>query len=144
MKNNSNNSMNINLNRATVIDRLKAKRVTLVQDYGQARYLEDAYREQMKEYAAAVAEFVHAEIARIGTEAVMDISSYSDSTTIRVNFSARHIPEPKNPRYNGGYMSPDRIDAQVKELDRMIDLLEMCTDETIKSKQYGNMLEFLS
>ena len=41
-------------------------------------------------------------------------------------------------------MSPDRIDAQVKELDRMIDLLEMCTDETIKSKQYGNMLEFLS
>ena len=54
----------------------------------------------------------------------------------------RHITAPSRPRYENGPVS--HIQSQIDAIESNINLLEMCSDETIKSKSYGNILSFLS
>lgn len=135
------NSLNINLDRNMVITRLKEKRVSLEHEYLDTAKLEYAYKEAMEAYNNAVIDAILKGL-KDGKGNVDDVDAYSCSTRIRVNFAVDiKKPERSNKSY---YKSSDRLKSQMDEIDRMIDLLEMCSDATIKSKQYGNIIDFLS
>ncbi len=135
------NSLNINLDRNMVITRLQEKRVSLEHEYLAAAKLESDHKEAMEAYNIAVIDAVLKGL-KDGNGNVDDVDVYSCSTRIRVNFGVDvKKPERSNESY---YKTADRLKSQINEIDRTINLLEMCTDATIKSKQYGNIIEFLS
>ena len=140
MKNNS-NSVNVNLNRVMVIDRLKSKLNLLQAELEHTKKLEVLYEADMQNYREAV---IAAVVEAVADGAAIDsVDSYTDITSIRVKVNTRHIVEPRNPRYELN-KSSDRIQQDIQSVESNINLLEMCSDETIKSKSYGNILSFLS
>lgn len=135
------NSLNINLDRNMVITRLQEKRVGLEHEYLAAVKLESEHKEAMEAYNIAVIDAVLKGL-KDGNGNVDDVDVYSCSTRIRVNFAVDiKKPERSNDSY---YKTADRLKSQINEIDRTINLLEMCADATIKSKQYGNIIDFLS
>ena len=135
------NSLNINLDRNMVITRLQEKRVGLEHEYLAAVKLESEHKEAMEAYNIAVIDAVLKGL-KDGNGNVDDVDVYSCSTRIRVNFAVDvKKPERSNASY---YKTADRLKSQMDEIDRTINLLEMCSDATIKSKQYGNIIDFLS
>ena len=139
MKNNS-NSVNVNLNRVMVIDRLKSKLNLLQAELEHTKKLEKQYETDMIDYREAV---IAAVVEAVADGATIDaVESYTDTTYIRVKVNTRHIVEPRNPRYT--HKSVKEIQQDIQSVESNINLLEMCSDETIKSKSYGNILSFLS
>ena len=135
------NSLNINLDRNMVITRLQEKRVGLEHEYLAAVKLESEHKEAMEAYNIAVIDAVLKGL-KDGNGNVDDVDVYSCSTRIRVNFAVDvKKPERSNASY---YKTADHLKIQMNEIDRTINLLEMCSDATIKSKQYGNIIDFLS
>ena len=135
-----NNSVNVNLNRVMVIDRLKSKLATMKTELVQTQALETQYEEDKRAYQATV---INAVVEAIKNGAAIDsVDSYSETTTIRVVVNTRSIIEPSNPRYT--HKSSKAIQEEITSIESNINLLEMCSDETIKSKSYGNILSFLS
>ena len=136
MKNNS-NSVNVNLNRVMVIDRLKSKLTAVKAEFAHAKQIEDRYESDKRAYQATV---INATVEALKNgAAVKDVDSYSDETVIRVLVNTKHITQPKNPRYELK-TSSDRIQQDIDAIESNINLLEMCSDETIKSKSYGNKI----
>lgn len=135
------NSMNINLDRNMVIARLKEKRVGLEHDYLTALKEEAEYNAAMAEYHNDVMEAVLKGI-KDGTCNIDEVDTYYKRTNIRVNIEL-DVKKPER-TVNSHINTPERLRSQMDQIDRNINLLEMCADATIKSKQYGNIIDFLS
>ncbi len=134
----ANQTININLDRKTVIDRLQAKRKEFEHEYLDALKVESAHKTAMAEYYREVMTAVLDGLEH-GKGEIKDVDQYYDCTSIRVDFTV----DAKTPARLIQTYSSDYYKNGMDQIDQTISLLEMCTDDTIKSKQYGNIIGLL-
>jgi hypothetical protein len=131
----ANQTININLDRKSVIERLLDKRKGFEYDYLDALKVESAHKTAMAEYYREVMTAVLDGLEH-GKGEINDVGVYYDRTSICVDFTVDAKKPARLTQTHSSRHYQDRID----EIDQTISLLEMCTDDTIKSKQYGNII----
>lgn len=143
---NSENSMNINLDRKSVISKLIERRTALTIQKQQVEHEWRQYREALTGYHIDIMGLLQADSGpRPIANLITDVDIYY--TRVRVEFTIpdisamnpyRSVSKPTCPD-----QSVDGIQRSIDEVEQMINLLEMCTDDTIKSKSYGNILRYI-
>jgi hypothetical protein len=135
----SNKTINIKVNRLIAIQELENKLVA-------AKAVEEAYEKEMAAYNEALVQFQLTIAKELTAGNFKFIESYnpidvcsSTENTIRAYIKLTNLPaepkEPKSPR------SRDRV--SVKDIERMIRLLKMSTDESVSTKVYDSLGEML-
>ena len=134
----ANQTININLDRKSVIERLLAKRKGFEYDYLDALKAESAHKAEMAEYYREVLAAVIDGLEYDKGE-IKDVDQYYDCTIIRTSVVVDIKKPARLIQTHSSRYYQDRMD----QIDQTISLLEMCTDATIKSKQYGNIIDLL-
>lgn len=137
------NSININLDRKQVIANLNHKRVEfdalLLFSIRRQAELNEAKEEWKKKTREAVIFWIQQGDAKV-------VNSYfSDServTSVRVEIPRELDPEPQ---WNKDTMGepPRYYQSKIASIDRTLAILNMCSDDFIKSKAYEDVLEIL-
>lgn len=134
--------MNINIDRKQVIANLTEKRAefdTLEQDaLRKEAELMVAKKEWKKKTAEAVAFWIQQGDATIDSFYI----NHGSSTSVRMEISHKLDTEPRWDSDTMGH-GPSYYKSKIAAIDKTLALLNMCTDDTIKSKAYADVLEFL-
>ena len=134
----ANKNINIKVNRLIAIQELENKLVA-------KQAAEEAYEKEAQSYKDAMAEFETAVKNEIiagnfeysTTSYGPAIETYSSDGTIRAYVKLTNMPkEPKKPS-----SSRPRDYVSVKDIERMIRLLKMSTDESVSTKVYDSLGE---
>lgn len=143
---NSENSMNINLDRKTVISKLIERRTALTIQKQEVEYEWRQYREDLTGYYIDIMGLLQTDSGnRPIANLITDCDIYHNR--VRLEFTIpntstttpyRSVGLPKRPE-----RSEDSIQRSIDEVEQMIVLLEMCADDIIKSKSYGNILKYI-
>jgi hypothetical protein len=139
----TNKNINIKVNRLIAITELENKLVA-------AKAAEEVYEKEAQAYNEAFAQWqsdIKNELIKGNFEwaketygSPIDTYGHSGGTgTIRAYMKLNNMPaEPKKPSSNGA-----RITASSKDIERMIRLLKMSTDESVSTKVYDSLGEML-
>ena len=137
------NSININLDRQQVITNLKQKRAefdALGQDaLRKEAELAVAKEEWKKKTREAVIFWIQQGDARIDS---FYHCNYDRTTGVRLEIPHMLDAEPRWDSDTMGH-GPSYYKSKIAAIDKTLALLNMCTDDTIKSKAYADVLEFL-
>jgi hypothetical protein len=133
----ANKNINIKVNRLIAIQELETKLVA-------AKAVEEAYEKEMEAYNEALAQFQLTIAKELTAGNFKFADSYnpidvcsSTENTIRAYIKLTNLPsEPERPK------SPRR-DVSAKDIERMIRLLKMSTDESVSTKVYDSLGEML-
>lgn len=135
----ANKNINIKVNRLIAIQELENKLVA-------AKAAEEAYEKDAQAYTEALAQFetdVKNELIEGNFDFVpyygTSIDSYGSDGTIRAYVKLTNMPkEPQKPK-----SSRPHNHVSVKDIERMIRLLKMSTDESVSTKVYDSLGEML-
>lgn len=133
--------MNINLDRQQVITNLKQKRVEFdaLEQYALRKEAELAVaKEEWKQKTKEAVVFW----IQQGDASVSYNTAYGRVTSVRVEIPSDFDPEPRWDSDTMGH-GPSYYKSKIAAIDKTLALLNMCTDDTIKSKAYADVLEFL-
>ena len=137
------NSININLDRKQVITNLKQKRAEfdLLEQYARRKEAElavakEEWKQKTKE---AIAFWIQQGDARIDS---FYHCNYDQTTQVRLEFPRKLDAEPRWDNDTMG-QSPSYYTSKIAEIDRSLALLDMCPDDTIKSKAYADILNVI-
>lgn len=134
--------MNINIDRKQVIANLTEKRAEfnglLLDAVRKQAELDEARKQWKKKTAEAVAFWIQQGDVAIDSFYI----SHGSSTSVRMEIPHRLDSEP---RWDSDIMGhgPTHYEYKIAAIDKTLALLNMCTDDTIKSKAYADVLEFL-
>lgn len=136
-------SININLDRQQVITNLKQKRVEFdtLEQYARRKETEFAVakEEWKKKTKEAVAFWIQQGDARIDS---FYHCNYDRTTQVRLEFPHKLDAEPRWDNDTMG-QSPSYYTSKIAAIDKTLALLDMCPDDTIKSKAYADILDVL-
>lgn len=141
---NSENSMNINLNRLAVIAKLQERKAELEKEAMSIIHEWAQFNVNIEQYRKQLIFLLTVESGDNLASLVSDCDVYYDDR-VQFNFkvadgrSYKAVARPKQPQHSIQY-----AENRIAEVDQMINLLGMCSDETIKSKSYGNILKYIS
>jgi len=137
----TNKNINIKVNRLIAIQELENKLVAV-------KAAEEVYEKEAQAYREALAQYetdIKNELIKGNFDWATEtygspIDTYSsNSGVIRAYIKLTNMPaEPKKPSSNGA-----RNTASAKDIERMIRLLKMSTDESVSTKVYDSLGEML-
>lgn len=135
--------MNVKLDRAMVIKKLTDKIAAAKDKAAEIKKKEAAYEKEVQKWAKECEAIIKKNSAGIG-----DIDNYFHYNTagkyyVKVQYLLDdRINLPQRPALND-IISYDRAMKQVKEMERMRDILILCTEDTISSKVYQSVLSYI-
>lgn len=136
------NSININLDRKQVIAKLNHKRVEFdaLEQYALRKEAElmVAKEEWKKKLTESVIFWIQQGDAKVVSSYFNDCSLV---TSVKVEIPRELEPEPKWDNTMGE--TPRYYQSKIASIDRTLAILNMCSDDTIKSKAYEDVLEIL-
>lgn len=132
------NTVNINLDRKQVILMLQEKKMDLDRQLLQAIAEEVKYNEQVEAWKQKVADKLVTSLVD-GSSWVEDML-YARVVRIETSFELPSKPRSQSDSRNTVY----HYKTTIKQIESTLALLEICTDTTIKSKSYGDILSLLS
>lgn len=135
----ANKNINIKVNRLIAITELENKLVAVKAAEEAFEKEEQAYKEAMAQYETDVKNELIAGNFDFNPYFGSAIDPYSSDGTIRAYFKLTNAPkEPQKPK-----SSRSRDYVSVNEIERMIRLLKMSTDESVSTKVYDSLGEML-
>lgn len=136
-------SININLDRKQVMDNLWQKRVEFdaLEQYAHRKEAElavakEEWKQKTKE---AIAFWIQQGDARIDS---FYHCNYDRTTQVRLEFPHKLDAEPRWDNDTMG-QSPSYYTSKIAAIDKTLALLDMCPDDTIKSKAYADILNVI-
>lgn len=136
----ANKNINIKVNRLIAITELENKLVAAKAAEEANEKEQAAYKDAMAEFETAVKnEMIAGNFEFASPYSSPAIDSYGSDGTIRAYVKLTNMPkEPKDTR-----ASRPRDYVSVKDIERMIRLLKMSTDESVSTKVYDSLGEML-
>lgn len=136
-------SMNINIDRKQVMDKLWQKRVEFdaLEQYALRKEAElnvakEEWKQKTKE---AIVFWIQQGDARIDS---FYHCNYDRTTQVRLEFPHKLDAEPRWDSDTMGH-GPSYYTSKIAAIDKTLALLDMCPDDTIKSKAYADILDVL-
>lgn len=132
-------NINIKVNRLIAITELENKLVEVQAQEAEVQAQEDAYVKHQAQFQTDVKNELIAGNFEWSTECYGDPIDMFNSTTIRSYIKLTDMPAlPQRPSSNR-----PRNTVSVKDIERMIRLLKMSTDESVSTKVYDSLGEML-
>ena len=133
-------AININLDRLQVIEKLKMAHTDHSFQFDEAMKQELEYQSKLQDYNQQVIAYLLSSY-QSGNCELDYVEAYSSTVAIRFSANVNSIfTRPSKPNLEH---SADWHRRHMNELDRMIKLLEMSPDATIKSKQYNDLINYI-